>query len=1305
MSYTYKVELNFGDGAGWLVVDNYHIIAESIKRKLCFHNNLEPNSNSLVIQLSRDFLVGSKRLIDYLLTTKDDIEIRVTRTSDGTNYLPYFAGYVSDNFKVVVSHSGIEVVELKCEDATNKLLKRPYPLNKNLVGKKVCDTSNFNQSILYQAFRTESDASYVPFDLASLPDIDNTIPVVVFSNYEDKTTYDYLKSVLYEYGYTFYFNAAGEVVVKSYKPITSPAPTTGFFNTSSVRNIYGQIEVEKNRMAYKDVTIKFQTLKTLSDVIIFTDTTGGDSINKCNIAIAAGAYYPEGADAEVNVYSEYKLETGEAILSVGDITLDVEKDSQITQVTATNLYKRANLKFRNDGASTYNIKKLDILGTSVICEDTYNKTTPKESVCSKDRMLEYETSIIHTKAEAEYLADALYAYYQNANIKYKLKSKDVFGVGDIVKLKEDAQSGIDTIGQIVEIEDFASSDIIQYTLIGASTVSVTPPLSTEWLNASPTINNTNPDQVTEQDIQDAIDAVNTVSSQQATYFSEGKGIIIPMDIYPEDGASEQNYVKLLELADRFGGLNLYVLINPKLGTPHIDDWINSPQTRPRQYYEWQNWITVIKAMKAKKIKIVTYANSTTDIDNLLAYFNVANGCTLSGIYIPEQMGGIYYSSYTPSLNTTLKALTDYAHAKSLYPVFAYASDRVHKTYFANSAADVFVYDYALEQTPEAECIAYDTATNGLALYKALVNKAYSANEEFSPSLFKTQFEYFNMVFHQPSNLLISNGGRKYQNDITTKAECVFKLTGGRAPYTYIDGYINGNPIYITLIYSQSFQQKSSCKFDLTVQPAQTSSYFGKLPEELESEMGLLAGSLSWQDVIDSAAAATPRTPDVLSSSFAGSAELYWDYQIDLGPALKYYEILISKDHDPDNSDPDNGTWYKPRNDGIDWCWEDDTDPLQLTTEGYTFVAPLDLDDDDMPVEATYFFKVRRVSTTNSGWGYASAILRPIREVEIGKNVISAPMIKAGSITADKIATGTITAAHIASVDGGAIRTGNIQSETYQQGSAGWKLALTGSAEFNDVTVRGTVYATDGTFSGSINSGPLMLNKNPPSTTSTTITSGNSVVTWVRALQSAASIIAGSFACSGTYNSTALGRLELTQTQESPVYEQWQKTGTHNVTSRIWGITGYNPPVMWVDSWGVVHVTPGGPIYGWIESTVTVEDDVLWRRTTTKYTYTLKLYSDTNTLLATFTDWYETAGTWTNTGTTGTNKSASTSAPSAASATQGTVNFAASGSVSFTATAFTYRLLNLPLGFDENYPSGTVYMDVIDANTAYLKVRR
>ena len=67
-------------------------------------------------------------------------------------------------------------------------------------------------------------------------------------------------------------------------------------------------------------------------------------------------------------------------------------------------------------------------------------------------------------------------------------------------------------------------------------------------------------------------------------------------------------------------------------------------------------------------------------------------------------------------------------------------------------------------------------------------------------------------------------------------------------------------------------------------------------------------------------------------------------------------------------------------------------------------------------------------------------------------------IKNASIGTAKIANAAITTAKIAQ---------QIQSTNYAAGSSGWMINKNGSAELNNVTVRGTVYASSGKFSGSL----------------------------------------------------------------------------------------------------------------------------------------------------------------------------------------------------------------------------------------------
>lgn len=76
----------------------------------------------------------------------------------------------------------------------------------------------------------------------------------------------------------------------------------------------------------------------------------------------------------------------------------------------------------------------------------------------------------------------------------------------------------------------------------------------------------------------------------------------------------------------------------------------------------------------------------------------------------------------------------------------------------------------------------------------------------------------------------------------------------------------------------------------------------------------------------------------------------------------------------------------------------------------------------------------------------------------GAMYVREAFIKDASIGTAKIADAAITTAKIAQ---------QIQSTNYASGSAGWMINKNGSAELNNVTVRGTVYANSGKFKGSL----------------------------------------------------------------------------------------------------------------------------------------------------------------------------------------------------------------------------------------------
>jgi len=92
----------------------------------------------------------------------------------------------------------------------------------------------------------------------------------------------------------------------------------------------------------------------------------------------------------------------------------------------------------------------------------------------------------------------------------------------------------------------------------------------------------------------------------------------------------------------------------------------------------------------------------------------------------------------------------------------------------------------------------------------------------------------------------------------------------------------------------------------------------------------------------------------------------------------------------------------------------------------------------------------------------TSVLEPAGIV-LQPNTLNGASIIARTITANLIAANTITANELAA---NIILVNNIiQSNNYSAGVSGWRISNTGSAEFNDVTVRGTVVSSSGTIGG------------------------------------------------------------------------------------------------------------------------------------------------------------------------------------------------------------------------------------------------
>lgn len=246
-----------------------------------------------------------------------------------------------------------------------------------------------------------------------------------------------------------------------------------------------------------------------------------------------------------------------------------------------------------------------------------------------------------------------------------------------------------------------------------------------------------------------------------------------------------------------------------------------------------------------------------------------------------------------------------------------------------------------------------------------------------------------------------------------------------------------------------------------------------------------------------------------------------------------------------------------------------------------------------------------------------------------------------------------------------------------------------------LVLRGEMYAEGGSFDGSIHAGPMEFNLSPPS--STTLQIASYVADFILGLETSTGLTGGRFSCSGNYGAEILSSVEFSITRSTSTYEYKQKTGTTQESYQVYEMT--DPGGVWYDEFGFSHFVP--PSYAWVTHYRTVDTWVLWRRQPIRSSCTIKLYNTAGTVIEDLAEWSEPSSSWINTGTTGTGVNDGAAAPTnPAAATRQNVSFSASGTLSLTASARTFKFVGLPAGFDANYEAGIVYVD----SSGFLKIK-
>ena len=463
----YTVSIDFGAGA--VDCTGYLVGQYPVKRSRSIHNGLKP-----VIGTCKFALHRNTSLINDFLTATTDPEVTILH--DGA---AFFKGTIRRTVRVDVGQIRVQGIECQCVDPLYRLDSKLTRTSFTWSNYKISDPTTKTASILHQLFYL---AGFSDAEL-NLSAIDTVVDAYsVDGTGKAVSIRGLIETVLRDAVYSLRVTNSGVVELYDLAPTTYAATMT--LLTGSGGNIAEGYSVARDEYKAEAVDVKYWTHKTIADAVVFEDTTGRTASLPCSIPVAAGQYYPEGADASTTIrcvfeYPDYDLVSVASPAvewsHTGDVTKDVETIDGLGML------------IRFSSATGGVITKLKIVGDATV-KWTENKIV-SEIVASSDERETIESDIIISQTDAERLAAGRAAWHKNATFVYTFNrltlaayssdtlypastltpdtdlypSGDILLPGDIVQITDTGLLGASQLARVLRVDDGA--DLKTFTAV------------------------------------------------------------------------------------------------------------------------------------------------------------------------------------------------------------------------------------------------------------------------------------------------------------------------------------------------------------------------------------------------------------------------------------------------------------------------------------------------------------------------------------------------------------------------------------------------------------------------------------------------------------------------------------------------------------------------------------------------------------------------------------------------------------------------------------------------------------------------
>jgi len=456
-----------------------------VRRTITFHqqlmNGLRSASNQVDLLLDRDCPA-----IEDIIATEGDVKAVL---KDGTTTL--FTGYLSSSYNWTVSNAGKQALALTLEDTGTRLLGKAFIEN----GRHLfnCTASEAIASICTRAGITVS------------PDCISLTAPVTRSVDGSATCGELLDQLVYELGHVHYFDALGHL--RLFKVDCTSTENLPTLDKDDLVVVGGKaITLSKKIRQYKSARVSFTRLGEVSDYLVYRNTTGrGDGHPYCYLKLEGGAHfdgseiYTQGEWTEAQTDSFRTPALIEACNAASEIDIvgssDIIAVSNVrTEFTAESGYITANIAAaggpylqvaaHNNGTLAYHITRLDAYADIIYVRDT-NIVRTADSVYegeSSDNLLSEELLFVHERTLAQAHANLLGQFHRHAGSQYTFFSAVDLGCGSLVRLIDDAFSGLN-VSVLVTARTFTDeSAVYRYEAVGISAFDLSAPAYLEVLD-------------------------------------------------------------------------------------------------------------------------------------------------------------------------------------------------------------------------------------------------------------------------------------------------------------------------------------------------------------------------------------------------------------------------------------------------------------------------------------------------------------------------------------------------------------------------------------------------------------------------------------------------------------------------------------------------------------------------------------------------------------------------------------------------------------------------------------------------------